>query len=574
MVIDDDPSIIEAYRLILSSSENEIQQLERKAAALEAELFGEEPSDTKNRREYYDLRTASQGEEGFHMIKKARAEKAPFAVVFLDIRMPPGWDGVQTAKMIRRCDPDIEIVLVTAYSDRKQSDINQWIRPPEKLLYIKKPFDHEEIRQLAMSLTRKWDLEQKSRKQRHYLKQTLDSVKRLKTLNISSVKAVFSAILIEILNFTDAKKGFVASWAGDKVKIEINPFDLPQTEIDGMIEGSFKNSKDINAVSWTDSAMVFPLSDGHDRYFVLVSDANPPFPHDQDKVKLIGLMLEVSNEVLENAGKQERFLKTEKIATIGQIAAGIIHEVNNPLTALIGAAEIYKLYSDRILYYLDSCQQTLKKSASGAITRKMAEIHGDTLEICAIRSRMIEHYTVIHDGVGRIRSIMENVRGISKENRKSVVEYRDLADAVEKTILLTHNTVKDGVIIYKELERPLMAWCDITALKQVLLNLILNAVRAMNGKGKLWIHGKKNNSKICISVRDSGPGMSDDIKDRIFDPFYSAKDTGPGLGLSIAKGVIERHHGTLQIESCEGKGTTFFIELPAAEKKRNTTKIP
>lgn len=113
------------------------------------------PGEALSAPESYEVHTALQGKEGFETVSAFRNKGTPFALAFIDIRMPPGWDGIQTAKKIREIVPDIEIVIVTAYSDRKRQEIVKEIGTPEKLLYVKKTFDHDEIRQLALCQTLK-----------------------------------------------------------------------------------------------------------------------------------------------------------------------------------------------------------------------------------------------------------------------------------------------------------------------------------------------------------------------------------------------------------------------------------
>ena len=173
LAIDDEDSVLLSYKKILSAQEDGIEELKEQASKLEAELFGT-AEDKVAPREHYELHTASQGEEGHAMVKKALEEGEPYALVFIDVRMPPGWDGLLTAKQIRKVDENIEIVIVTAYSDRERSEFVEQVGHQDKLLYLKKPFDPDEIRQLALSLTTKWELERKKEQHKEYLRKVLN----------------------------------------------------------------------------------------------------------------------------------------------------------------------------------------------------------------------------------------------------------------------------------------------------------------------------------------------------------------------------------------------------------------
>lgn len=153
LIIDDDHDLWQAYREVLS------QQSGWKEGATQelTDLLGPERSNAATET-VFDLQCAPQGREGFLLVQQAIADNQPFSVAFIDIRMPPGWDGMETARQIRAIDPNIEIVIVTAYSDRTRREIVQTVGAPDKLLFLRKPFDPEELYQLALSLSSKWTL--------------------------------------------------------------------------------------------------------------------------------------------------------------------------------------------------------------------------------------------------------------------------------------------------------------------------------------------------------------------------------------------------------------------------------
>jgi two-component system cell cycle sensor histidine kinase/response regulator CckA len=179
IVIDDDPDVWEAYKAILAP-----QQLEGKFTAqkkmeelvADAGLAG--LSDQKN----FDVSFASQGQEGLQIVEKSLQEDRPFAIAFIDVRMPPGWDGMETAVQIRAIDPDIEIVIVTAYADRSRDEIAKAVNPPHKLLYLRKPFDLDELKQIALSLCEKWKIFRIEERQR----------KELSTILTTTPAAIFT----------------------------------------------------------------------------------------------------------------------------------------------------------------------------------------------------------------------------------------------------------------------------------------------------------------------------------------------------------------------------------------------
>lgn len=150
LIIDDNRAIHEDFRKILASSSQDSAGL----ADMEDELFGEttRPAQTEN----FELSSAFQGEDGFNLAKKALAEGNPFALAFVDVRMPPGWDGVETIARIWEVAPEMQIVICTAYSDYSWEQITERLGKSDRLLILRKPFDPVEVQQLAYNLTAKW----------------------------------------------------------------------------------------------------------------------------------------------------------------------------------------------------------------------------------------------------------------------------------------------------------------------------------------------------------------------------------------------------------------------------------
>lgn len=563
IVIDDEELILNDYMMILSPPGKDALAIEEKAA-LEAELFGESMYRKPIFTECYEVAVALQGKEGYAKVLHARENGRPFALAFIDIRMPPGWDGLQTAKLIREVDREIEIVIVTAYSDRERMEIVEKVGMPERLLYLKKPFDPDEIRQLALSLTRKWDLERKAESHREYLEQLLDSVRRLKTQSISSIKDVLSAILKEVLHFVDARKGLMAKVRGEQICIELTSEDFAPEDIAPLmkqIEQIRRQSSEPANICWVDEVMMIPLKDLTGNFFILVLDIAHPISNGE--LGLLKLLLETSSEVLMNFRKQEQLLKNEKVAIIGQIAAGIVHEIGSPLTAMSGAADMWLSEKAKLCGFFEELRSLLEDSELPDSLRKRFGELTDLYGIKKVREKIALYQNILLKGMDRIMALTKNIRSFSRIRDTFEPEHRDVSEAIEDTLTLAHVVLTTGIKIHKEWDCPLMAWCDSDGLKQVFLNIILNAAQAMGGIGDIWITGKRTDGTIRVSIRDSGPGMKPEAEERIFEAFYTTKSEGTGLGLSIVRGIIDKHKGTIWVSSEFGKGTTFHIELPA-----------
>lgn len=186
LVIDDDRSLWEAYKLVLSPRQEHVSS--QKIAAL---LF-DDSSHKKFSLPVFDLDFAPQGRDGLALVVKALEEGNPYCVAFVDVRMPPGWDGASTASKIREIDPNIEIVIVTAYSDKSREDLVKAAGGPEKLLLLRKPFDPEELTQIALCLSEKWILGKKEAQQR---------------LDLETILSATPAAI-----FTLDENAFISSW--------------------------------------------------------------------------------------------------------------------------------------------------------------------------------------------------------------------------------------------------------------------------------------------------------------------------------------------------------------------------
>lgn len=224
LIIDDDPDIISIFDSVLSqkSAVSESSNLSLLNDLLN-DNSNDDEQDIKFVKREFSVATASSGEQGFAMVKQAIAEERPYSVLFTDMRMPPGWNGIKTARKVRAIDAAIEIIIVTAFSDSPISEIVKQVGFTDRLLYLKKPFDDEEVLQLADSLSMRWNLEIKVKGMVRILEGMVDSFFKLKTAfyTTTEIEPFLRETLIHISEFLDTPDVFVVRFKAGEVTMRI-----------------------------------------------------------------------------------------------------------------------------------------------------------------------------------------------------------------------------------------------------------------------------------------------------------------------------------------------------------------
>jgi two-component system NtrC family sensor kinase len=236
--------------------------------------------------------------------------------------------------------------------------------------------------------------------------------------------------------------------------------------------------------------------------------------------------LQVSHQELEQA--QTQLIRTEKLASIGQLAAGVAHEINNPLGT--------------ILIYSHLIQKSLEPDDPKR-----------------------EDIALVISEANRAKDIVQGLLSFAREKklRASEVNVNDILEEVLS--LVVNQSLFHNIKIKKSFDQgPQTIVADETQLKQVFLNIILNAAQAMEGNGKLTISTTFDKKQIKIKIADTGPGIPPEVMGKLFSPFFTTKEKGTGLGLAISYGIIERHQGKIDVETDLGKGSTFVITLPVS----------
>jgi signal transduction histidine kinase len=278
-------------------------------------------------------------------------------------------------------------------------------------------------------------------------------------------------------------------------------------------------------------------------------------------------------EIIEHAyselrAAQSQMVHSEKMASLGQLTAGIAHEINNPINFIsIGIKGLEKNFKS-FMKVIDKFENlTTIENKEQALQE--IEALKESIQYGEVKGFIIGLMDDIKLGADRAAEIIQGLRSFSRLNE---AEYKaaDIHEGLDATLVLLRTKTKDNIEVIKEYDPYLpIVNCNPGQLNQVFMNILTNAIEAieMNPPGshnQIRIKTKNETDKIVISIKDSGVGIPQNIVAKIFDPFFTTKDVGKGtgLGLSISFGIIKKHNGQIEVLSEENKGTEFIISIP------------
>jgi two-component system, NtrC family, sensor kinase len=239
---------------------------------------------------------------------------------------------------------------------------------------------------------------------------------------------------------------------------------------------------------------------------------------------------------------QAQLIQNEKMASLGQLVAGIAHEINNPLAFVVNNLFIVESGLERLAPEMERCVS-----------------EPSLLKLRKARTRLGE----MREGLDRVKELVLDLRSFSRmdEGKFERVDVRETIDAV---LLLMKHKLNGRIAVEKYYIGDRILSCSVGRLHQVTMNLIANAVDAISGKGTIVITTGRTAEAFLISIRDTGAGIPEEIRGKIFDPFFTTKPIGQGtgLGLAISYGIIQDHGGSIEAQSEEGVGTEFIVKIP------------
>lgn len=275
--------------------------------------------------------------------------------------------------------------------------------------------------------------------------------------------------------------------------------------------------------------------------------------------------LEIAYTNLKNA--QEQAIQSEKLASIGQLAAGVAHEINNPIGYVNSNLATLQGYVARLLSGIDAYGEITGNSGA-AMAASSQEIRR-RIDIEYLAVDVPQLITESRDGIDRVCKIIRDLKDFSRHDRGEAWSDADIHQLLESTLNIVSNQLKYKAEIVKTFADLPLIECLPSELNQVFLNILMNAGQAIEERGIITVSTGHSADKVWVAIGDDGGGIPEDLLPRIFDPFFTTKPvgSGTGLGLSISYGIVNKHHGNIEITSDSGQGTLVRIELPVRQPR-------
>jgi PAS domain S-box-containing protein len=562
LIVDDSPAIHEDFKKILVRRSPAGDDF----ASAEASLFGSPDTGAGNDQDF-ELTSALQGEEALVAVRAAVKASRPFAMAFVDVRMPPGWDGVETMLRLWQVDPDLQIILCTAYSDYSWKELCARIGATDRMVILKKPFDAIEVLQLANALAEKWRLLQQTRLQVRDLEYIVgERTRELQTSNeqLRAEVGQRRAAEQELRGTQEKLRHFLANspavlyslkfeagrlipaWVSD------NFTDFTGRNIQDwyrqMPEGNYIEESDRHLVSGSLQTL---LAQNHVslQYRIRRPDNTVRWVRDdcqllrddaQQPVEIIGCWTDIT----ERKQLEEQLRQSQKMEAFGQLAGGVAHDFNNLLTIIKGYV--------------------------GLLVNKDGPAEKWAPSLAAI-AKAADRATLL-------------TAQLLTFTRRQLFQPKplDLDEVVAGTSDMLQQLVGESIALKTQCRSGNVSiTADPNMLEQILINLAANARDAMPHGGQLVVstsvcdidsaHVRQHpearpGRHVCLSVTDTGRGITPEHMSRLFEPFFTTKDVGKGTGLGLASvyGIVKRHDGWIEVSSRAGEGTSFRIFFPAS----------
>jgi two-component system, NtrC family, sensor kinase len=265
---------------------------------------------------------------------------------------------------------------------------------------------------------------------------------------------------------------------------------------------------------------------------------------------------------------RDQLLQSEKLASIGQLSAGVAHEINNPIGYVHSNIGTLERYLGDLFRVLDAYQAAETAIADDRVRSRLQGLRRE-IDLGFLMEDIPILMEESKEGITRVKRIVQDLKDFSRMDTSGDWQWTDIHQAIDSTINIVGNEVKYRADIVKEYGALPKVQCLPSQMKQVVMNLLVNAAHAIDGeRGIITIRTKAEGARVLMEIADNGSGIPEAIRTKVFDPFFTTKPVGKGtgLGLSLSYGIIQKHGGSIEIDSAVGVGTTFRISLPVEQQ--------
>jgi len=512
-------------------------------------------------------------------------------LILTDIEMP-GESGIDLAWHIKQYHPDTGIVLISIIADldtaRAALEIGLYG-------YLLKPFDRRQVVITVANALRRQELEIREKKKHRELerevyektrclRRSLHDIEQARAEMNASNKVLrdqllFLQTLLDAIPHPVFYKDLQGFFLGCNGALEAF-FGMDKQEIIGRQAADILSGDIAQNARTTDVQLLNEktrvnyetrLLDAQDQaHNVIVTKALYTDAEGQPS-GIVGILLDITEKLV----MERELLQSQKMASIGQLAAGVAHEINNPtgfVSSNLRTLEEYRADIERLF----NAYQDLKEQAADLSTRMDAtdlsaavnRVNGieEEIDLTFIREDIEALIKESHDGTERIKKIVEDLKNFAHPGQDRIQDT-DINKGIETTLNIVNNELKYNATVIKAFgELPIIS-ANPQQLNQVFANILVNAAQALHDNGEICIETRANEDFIEIRISDTGCGIPEENLEKIFDPFFTTKEVGKGtgLGMNIAYNIIKKHHGEIQVESRVGNGTAFTIRLPVAQ---------
>jgi signal transduction histidine kinase len=261
---------------------------------------------------------------------------------------------------------------------------------------------------------------------------------------------------------------------------------------------------------------------------------------------------------------QDQLIQSEKLASIGQLAAGVAHEINNPVGYVFSNFGTLGKYLNDLFRMLAAYEQAEAHLAGTPAAAQLAALRRE-IELDYLKDDVPTLMAESREGIERVRKIVQDLKDFSHVDAHQEWEWADLHKGIDSTLNIVNNEIKYKADVVKQYGTLPEVQCLPSELNQVFMNLLVNAAHAVNKeRGTITLRTGAQDDEVWVEVEDDGCGISKENQTRIFDPFFTTKPVGKGtgLGLSLSYGIVQKHAGRLDVHSEPGQGTRFRMTLP------------